>query len=76
LLLGIRFEETRTLVDAYALYVKNRDPRVNYQPKVLRGAAAERVLRNLAEMSGAMGAYLRVAGGRGRLDLHRPHACS
>lgn len=37
---GIRFEEDRTIVHAYALYVKNRDPRVAYQPKVLRGKGA------------------------------------
>jgi hypothetical protein len=38
--------------------VKNRDPRVNYQPKVLRGAAAQRALRQLVELSGAHGRLL------------------
>ena len=71
LLLGVRFEESHTVVHAHPLYVKNRDPRVRYQPKGLRGAGAERILRRLAEMSGAMGAHLRIDRGRGSLHLHR-----
>jgi len=75
LLLGIRFEETQTVVYLHPLYVKNRDPRVDYQPKVLRGAAAGSVLRALAEMSGAAGARMRVGDGRGTLTLPRTQAC-
>ena len=51
LVVGVRFEEHQTTVEVYPLYVKNRDPRVNYQPKVLRGRGAERVLRHLVEIS-------------------------
>lgn len=72
LLVGIRFEETQTAVNAYPLYVKNRDPRVNYQPKVLRGASAERALRHLADISGPTGGDLRIERGRGILHLRRP----
>jgi hypothetical protein len=75
LLLGIRFEETQTVVNLHPLYVKNRDPRVNYQPKVPRGAAAERVLRALAEMSGAAGDRMLVGEGRGTLTLPQTQAC-
>lgn len=71
LLIAMRFEETRTTVVLYPLYVKNRDPRVNYQPKVLRGAGAERMLRILAEISGPSGRSLRIEGGRGSLQLDR-----
>jgi hypothetical protein len=74
LLAAIRFEDTQTTVNAYPLYVKNRDPRVRYQPKVLRGAGADRVLRRLAEISGPAGAELRIVGGRGILRLHRSGA--
>ena len=70
LLIAIRFEETRTIANVYPLYVMNRDPRVNYQPKILRGAAAERVLRLLAEISGPTGGDMRFEGGRGTLDVH------
>jgi poly-gamma-glutamate capsule biosynthesis protein CapA/YwtB (metallophosphatase superfamily) len=69
LMLGFRFENTKTVVSVYALYVKNRDPRVNYQPKVLRGDAAERILRRLAEISGRSGRLLQIEGGRGKVDL-------
>ncbi len=69
LLVGLRFEDIKTVVDVYPLYVKNRDPRVNYQPKVLIGKAAERVLAQLAEISGESAAYLKVQNGRGHIEL-------
>jgi poly-gamma-glutamate capsule biosynthesis protein CapA/YwtB (metallophosphatase superfamily) len=71
LLIGVRFEVRTTRVFVYPLYVKNRDPRVNYQPKAMRGEGAERILRRLAQMSGPSGEYLRVEDGRGILDLRR-----
>src|SRR5262249_55602279 len=50
--LGVRFEgRAATVVDVYPLYVKNRDPRVHYQPKMLRGRAAERILSRVAARS-------------------------
>jgi hypothetical protein len=69
LLLGFRFEDARTLVSVYPLYVKNRDPRVNYQPKLMRGNAAEHLLRRLVEISKRGGRHLRIEGGTGKLDL-------
>jgi poly-gamma-glutamate capsule biosynthesis protein CapA/YwtB (metallophosphatase superfamily) len=69
LALGLRFDERRTVVDVFPLYVKNRDPRVNYQPKVLRGPGGDRLLVRLAAMSGPSGELLAREGGRGRLDL-------
>src|ERR1700731_3471020 len=69
LLLGFRFEDARTLVSVYPLYVKNRDPRVNYQPKLVRGNAAERMLCRLIEISTRSGAFLRIERGMGRLEL-------
>jgi poly-gamma-glutamate capsule biosynthesis protein CapA/YwtB (metallophosphatase superfamily) len=72
LLLGLRFEEKQTFVYVYAVYVKNRDPRVNYQPKILRGNGAERLLRKLGEISGSNAPFMKVENGRGVLDLPRP----
>lgn len=69
LLVGLRFDETRTHVSVFPVYVKNRDPRVNYQPKVLGGKAAEWMLCRLVEASGESGANLTIADGRGLLDL-------
>jgi hypothetical protein len=68
-MLGFRFEEARTVVKIYPLYVKNRDPRVNYQPKMLRGNAAERMLRRLIEISPRGGSLLEIEQGTGKLDL-------
>jgi hypothetical protein len=69
LMLGFRFEDARTLVNVYPLYVKNRDPRVNYQPKLLRGNAAEQTLRRLIKISARSEGRLKIEGGRGHLDL-------
>jgi hypothetical protein len=71
LLVGLRFEDIKTVADVYPLYVKNRDPRVNYQPKVLTGKAAERALTQLAEISGDSAAFLKVQSGRGHVELSR-----
>lgn len=71
MLVGFRFEEGRTRVNIYPMYVKNRDPRVNYQPKILKGHGAERILKRLAEISGSCGNFLQIENGWGRLDL--PH---
>ena len=49
IMVGFRFEDDATEVQVYPIYVKNRDPRVNYQPKVMRGAAARSILMRLAE---------------------------
>jgi len=71
-LLGVRFEKQETVVHIYAVYVKNRDPRVHYQPKALRGAGAERLLRMLAGISGESGMQLKIENSRGVLELSWP----
>jgi poly-gamma-glutamate capsule biosynthesis protein CapA/YwtB (metallophosphatase superfamily) len=71
LLVALRFEDTRTVVNVYPLYVKNRDPRVNYQPKVLAGRAAERVLSELVRISGDNAAFVKLQNGRGHIELSR-----
>lgn len=69
MLVGLRFGERRTQIAIYPLYVKNRDPRVFYQPKALSGKAAEPVLCRLVAESGQSGRNLRIEDGRGLLDL-------
>ncbi len=71
LAVGVRFEDLHTIIEAYPLYVKNRDPRVHYQPKVLRGRGAERVLQHLAEISPSAGDLLEIEGARIRLAIPR-----
>ena len=74
LLVGLRFEERETIVHVYPLYVKNRDRRVNYQPKVMRRQAAERVLCRLARMSGPSGSHLNIQSFRAVLRVPREDA--
>src|SRR5262249_49639037 len=68
LVLGVKFEKDRMVVEVYAAYVKNRDPRVHYQPKILCGGFAEKILTRLAEMSGEIGSSLEIKDGRGVLE--------
>jgi hypothetical protein len=58
LLVGLRREPGALVVEVYALYVKNRDPRVDYQPRLMRGSAARHLFGKLGEPS----------------DEHRPFA--
>jgi poly-gamma-glutamate capsule biosynthesis protein CapA/YwtB (metallophosphatase superfamily) len=71
LLVGFGFEETHTRVEVHPLYVKNRDPRVNYQPKLLAGAAASHVLSRLAMMSGDSAVHMRRRDSYGELLIAR-----
>ena len=71
LLLEFAFEKERTITYIYPLYVKNRDLRVAYQPKVLRGQSAARELRRLAEISEHGGRSLIIEEIRGRLVVPR-----
>src|SRR6267143_117643 len=76
LLVGLRFEDYQTLVNVYPLYVKNRDPRVNYQPKMLVGKAAERVLTEMIKTSGENATFMKLQNGRGHFELPRPGRAS
>ena len=67
MLVALRFEASSTISSIYPLYVKNRDPRVNYQVKVMRGTSARRTLERLAELSGRFGGEIEIAGDRGTL---------
>ncbi|GHO90139.1 capsular polysaccharide biosynthesis protein [Reticulibacter mediterranei] len=72
---GFRFEEEQILLMLYPLYVKNRDPRVNYQPKILKGNGAERIvshLRAMSELSGSCGYTLSREQARAVLRLPCP----
>ncbi len=68
-LLAMRFEDRRTTVLVHPLYVKNRDPRVNYQPRAWKGAGLRRVLERFRASSGRDGEALRIESDRGVLEL-------
>ena len=69
MLVGLRFGEHETTCRLFPLYVKNRDPRVNYQPRVLRGIAGTHLLTHLSDLSGESGQLLRIENGWGLLVL-------
>ena len=69
--MAVRFDVQKTVCDLYPIYVKNRDPRVDYQPKALSGASGKTILHRLAQMSDASGARLDISGGTGRLSVPR-----
>ncbi len=71
LLVAAHFRARETVCDIYPIYVKNRDPRVDYQPKVLGGAAGRNILHRLAAMSGASGEHLDWSAGTGRVSVQR-----
>ncbi len=66
LLVGVDFQDHETIVDFYPAYVKNRDPRVNYQPKVMTGPTADEALSRLANLSADSG-QIKINNGVGRL---------
>lgn len=69
MLAGFRFEEANTEIYLYPIYVKNRDARINYQPKLMRGAAARHALERLTARSELAGAHWWIDDLCGRLTL-------
>ncbi len=69
LLVCARFKGEQMLVEVFPIYVQNRDPRLNYQPKVLRGEAAARTLSRLASISGTDGEQLEIGDFSATLQL-------
>lgn len=67
--IGLNFDDDETNVLVFPMYVKNRDPRVAYQPKVVSGEAARRSLSRLKSSSGESGQMLRVKDGVGKINL-------
>src|SRR5258708_19357944 len=76
LLVGLRFEDNKTVVNVYPLYVKNRDPRLNYQPKVLSAKAAVHVLAQMINASRDNATFMKLQNGRGHIELSRPSGVS
>lgn len=69
LFLSVGFKQTSLSCVAIPLYVRNRDPRVHFQPKVLSGASGERMIRNLIHPEFQGGERLEIRDGWGFLSL-------
>jgi poly-gamma-glutamate capsule biosynthesis protein CapA/YwtB (metallophosphatase superfamily) len=68
MVLGVDFQSSQTVVDLFPAYARNRDPRINYQPKIMTGAISERALEHLRSLS-PDGQLIRIADGIGRLTV-------
>jgi poly-gamma-glutamate capsule biosynthesis protein CapA/YwtB (metallophosphatase superfamily) len=69
MLVRVSFAHDELACQLFPLYVRNRDPRVNYQPRVLAGPAAERVLVQLSDASRPLGPPLTIRDGVGHLRV-------
>ena len=69
LVLSVSFKQTGLSCVAIPLYVRNRDPRVHFQPKVLSGASGERNIRHLVHPEFPGGERLEIRDGWGFLSL-------
>lgn len=65
LLVRVSFSLTEVTCRLFPLYVKNRDPQVDYQTRVLTGHSAERMLCKLSESSMPFGPPLEIKSGVG-----------
>ena len=69
LLVRVSFSSSDLTCQLFPLYVKNRDPRVHYQTRVLTGLSAERALTQLSEISNPFGPSLGIRAGVGYLNV-------
>jgi hypothetical protein len=69
LIVAVRFRDCTTDVDVYPVYVKNRDPRADYQPKIMAGRAAAETLRRLDQLSTSSDGQLEIVNGIGQLRI-------
>ncbi len=69
IVLGVGFEEEAMEVDIFPAYVRNRDPRLAYQPKLMCGEAARLTLERLVSISGPDGGRLEIGDFHARLRL-------
>ena len=72
LLVRVSFSASGMMCQLFPLYVKNRDPRVHYQTRVLTGSAAERMLGHLSDVSNALAPPLDIRSGVGYLHVPMP----
>ena len=72
LMVRVSFSANELTCQLFPLYVKNRDPRVNYQPRVLTGSSAQRMLGHLSDVSNALAPPLDIRSGVGYLHVPIP----
>jgi poly-gamma-glutamate capsule biosynthesis protein CapA/YwtB (metallophosphatase superfamily) len=71
ILLGIDFQDDFTGITIFPAYIKNRDKRINYQPKILSGNSALKSIKHLKEISGASGNLISLKNDTGKIVIPR-----
>lgn len=65
----VRFFDDHMEIDVFPVYVQNRDPRLDYQPKFMCGQAAAQTLRRLVSISDDSGKLLVLSDFHARLRV-------
>ena len=72
IVLSVNFEDTFTNIIIFPAYIKNRDQRVNYQPKILTGRAASESIGRLKKISGTSGEMIHFKNNTGKIVISLP----
>ena len=70
IVLSVNFEDTLTNITIFPAYIKNRDKRVNYQPKILTGEAAYQSINQLKINSGVSGDLIHFKNNTGKIVVN------
>ncbi|MBU1874461.1 CapA family protein [bacterium] len=67
IMLAIIFQETYTELTIFPAYIKNRDHRINYQPRIITGNAAFESINRLKKISGTSADFIYFENDTGKI---------
>lgn len=69
IILGVSFQDFFTEITVFSAYVKNRDKRIYYQPKVIVGETSIKYLNSLKQLSADSGKLIKIEDGVGIMKV-------
>ena len=69
IVLGINFKKLNTEFTLFPAYIKNRNPRISYQPKILCGDSSKRYIERLKAKSGLSGESIIIQNDTGKIII-------
>jgi len=69
IMLGVSFQDFFTEITVFSAYVKNRDKRIYYQPKVIVGETSIKYLNSLQQLSADSGRLINIEEGVGIMKV-------
>ncbi|NHZ84332.1 MAG: hypothetical protein GWP19_00435 [Planctomycetia bacterium] len=69
IILAFNFKKNNTTINIFPVYIKNRDTRINYQPKIIKGESAFDSIIKLKNLSGKSGVMIRFENGVGKIKI-------